>query len=95
MSATNIARSKMNIRKATRLGIAALRDIFSKQPTTSNLLQFNARKRINEVKKECWQNYVERHNSATKIKSVLNLIKKMAAKYQTDSVKHLPINNSK
>ena len=67
-------------KKAIRLRKKALRD-FENEPTTENLLKFkqlgaNAQKTITDSKHESCKNYVSKLSSATKTKSVWDMIKK-------------------
>ena len=86
-------------REAIRLRRAALRK-FNTEPTTPNLISFkhcraNARKIIKEAKRNSWQNYVSKLNTSTKLKTVWDMIRKIAGKKQTTPLKHLSVINKK
>ena len=85
-------------KEAIRLRRKALRE-FEKEPTTENLEKFKqlrtkARK-TKENKQESWKNYTSKLSSATKTKSVWDMIKKIAGKFHTHAIKHLSKNNNK
>ena len=84
-------------KEAIRLRRKALRE-FEKEPTTENLqkLKFRAkaRKTIKEKKQESWKNYISKLSSATKTKSVWDMIKKIAGKFHTHAINYFSRNNN-
>ena len=84
-------------KEAIGLRRKALRE-FEKEPTTENLQKFKqlrakARKTIKENKQESWKNYISKLSSATKTKSIWDMIKKIAGKFHTHAINHLCKNN--
>ena len=70
----------INVKRLSRLRRKALRE-FEKEPTTENLQKFKqlrakARKTTKENKQESWKNFICKLSSATKTKSVWEMIKK-------------------
>ena len=63
--------------------------------TSSEFHRANVRKTIKEAKRNSCQNYMNKMNISSKLKTVWNMIRKIAGKKQTTLQKHLSITNSK
>ena len=86
-------------KKAIKDRKAALRK-FEKQLTTCNCnkykqLRTKTRKTINEAKKKCWQEFIQKINISTKPKTIWKMIRKISGKYNPMPIKHLLVQNTK
>ena len=83
-------------KEAIRLRRKALRE-FEKEPTTENLKKFKQLRakaqKTKENKQESWKNYISKLSSATKTKSVWDMIKKIAGKFHTHAIIYFSKNN--
>ena len=71
-----------------------------KELTTFNMIEYKlnrgkAWKEIKTAKRECWQNDVNKLSYSTKPKAIWEMIRKIAGKQQTITIKHLSKDNSR
>ena len=86
-------------KEAIQLRRAALRK-FQTEPTTPNLISFKfyrakAKKTIKEAKRNSWKNYINKLNASPTLKTVWDMIRKIAGKKQPTPLNHLSISNEK